>query len=105
MTRKQKKTLIRIIVSVVLTGVAWAVDEIFGFEGWKELLLYIAPYLVIGYDVLWDAIRNIAHGQVFDEHFLMAIATVRSASCSRASRSARAASQYPRLWISVPTMP
>lgn len=76
MTRKQKKTLIRIIVSVVLTGVAWAVDEIFGFEGWKELLLYIAPYLVIGYDVLWDAIRNIAHGQVFDEHFLMAIATV-----------------------------
>ena len=76
MTRKQKKTLIRIIVSVVLTGVAWAVDEIFGFEGWKELLLYIVPYLVIGYDVLWDAIRNIAHGQVFDEHFLMAIATV-----------------------------
>ena len=39
MTRKQKKTLIRIIVSVVLTGVAWAVDEIFGFEGWKALLL------------------------------------------------------------------
>lgn len=76
MTRKQKKTLIRIIVSVVLTGVAWAVDEIFGFEGWKALLLYITPYLVIGYDVLWDAIRNIAHGQVFDEHFLMAIATV-----------------------------
>ena len=35
MTRKQKKTLTRIIVSVVLTGVAWAVDEIFGFEGWK----------------------------------------------------------------------
>ena len=50
MTRKQKKTLIRIIVSVVLTGVAWTVDEIFGFEGLKELLLYIAPYLVIGYD-------------------------------------------------------
>ena len=76
MTGKQKKTLARIIVSVVLTGVAWAVDEIFGFEGWKALLLYIAPYLVIGYDVLWDAIRNIAHGQVFDEHFLMALATV-----------------------------
>ena len=76
MTGKQKKTLARIIVSVVLTGVAWAVDEIFGLEGWKALLLYIAPYLVIGYDVLWDAIRNIAHGQVFDEHFLMALATV-----------------------------
>ena len=133
MTRKQKKTLIRIIVSVVLTGVAWAVDEIFGFEGWKALLLYIAPYLVIGYDVLWDAIRNIAHGQVFDEHFLMAIATVgafgvgdyREASAvmifyrkrivlrpmlligdaPRASGRARAASRYPRSWISVPTMP
>lgn len=76
MTGKQKKTLARIIVSVVLTGVAWAVDEILGFEGWKALLLYIAPYLVIGYDVLWDAIRNIAHGQVFNEHFLMALATV-----------------------------
>ena len=76
MTGKQKKTLARIIVSVVLTGVAWSVDEILGFEGWKALLLYIAPYLVIGYDVLWDAIRNIAHGQVFDEHFLMALATV-----------------------------
>ena len=76
MTGKQKKTLARIIVSVVLTGVAWAADEILGFEGWKALLLYIAPYLVIGYDVLWDAIRNIAHGQVFDEHFLMALATV-----------------------------
>lgn len=76
MTRKQKKTLIRIIVSVVLTGAAWAVDEIFGFEGWQALLLYIAPYLVIGYDVLWDSVRNIAHGQVFDEHFLMALATV-----------------------------
>ena len=40
------------------------------------LILYLIPYLIIGWDVLWRAVRNIAHGQVFDENFLMALATV-----------------------------
>ena len=40
------------------------------------LVLYLIPYLIIGWDVLWRAVRNIAHGQVFDENFLMALATV-----------------------------
>ncbi len=76
MTRKQKKTLARIIVSVVLTAVVWAVTAMLKIDGWLEFVLFAVPYLVIGYDVLWDAVRNIVHGQVFDEHFLMAIATI-----------------------------
>ena len=44
--------------------------------GWAELAVFLVPYAVIGWDVLWRAVRNIAHGQVFDENFLMALATV-----------------------------
>lgn len=48
-----------------------------GAAGWVfPFLLYLAVYLLIGYDVLWRAVRNIAHGQVFDENFLMCIATL-----------------------------
>ncbi len=72
MTRKQKKVLIRIIVSIVLLIVAKLLD----LDGWVKYAVYIVPYLIIGWDVLWRAIRNICHGQVFDENFLMAIATV-----------------------------
>lgn len=75
MTRKQKKTLIRIILSVVLMA-AWAADEVLGLEGVIRLLIYVVPYVLIGGDVLLRAARNIAHGQVFDENFLMALATV-----------------------------
>lgn len=76
MTRKQKKTLIRIILSVVLMAAAWVVDEVLGLEGVIRLLIYVVPYVLIGGDVLLRAARNIAHGQVFDENFLMALATV-----------------------------
>lgn len=76
MTRKQKKTLIRIILSVVLMAAAWVADEVLGLEGAIRLLIYVVPYVLIGGDVLLRAARNIAHGQVFDENFLMALATV-----------------------------
>ena len=104
MTKKQKRTLWRIVAAAVLLAAAsliprqifltptWMISfEDFGQAGplppaWMEtggtiyaldrLLLFLIPYLVIGWDVLWRAIRNIAHGQVFDENFLMAIATV-----------------------------
>ena len=72
MNRKQKKTLIRIIVSGVLLIAA----RLCPFEGWLSLAAYAVPYVVIGWDVLWKAARNIAHGQVFDENFLMSLATV-----------------------------
>ncbi len=76
MTKKQKKTLARILAAgglfvAITAGVAFV-----PVPGWAELLLYLIPYFVIGWDILWKAARNIAHGQVFDENFLMALATV-----------------------------
>ena len=95
MTRKQKKTLWRIIFSFVLLVAAALLPEIevpfnmwpyFGKvlvneagEPWytlPRLYLFLIPYLVIGWDVLWRAARNIKNGQVFDENFLMSVATV-----------------------------
>lgn len=72
MTRKQKKMLIRIIASGVLLVIA----ALLPLKGIFRLVAFIVPYAVIGWDVLWKAVRNISHGQVFDENFLMAIATV-----------------------------
>ena len=72
MSKKQKRMLIRVIVSAVL----FAVCMLLPLTGWVSLLVFLAPYGVIGWDVLWRAVRNIAHGQVFDENFLMALATV-----------------------------
>ena len=72
MTRRQKKTLYRILAAALLTLVA----ALLPVEGLWKALAFVVPYLVIGWDVLWSALRNIAHGQVFDEKFLMAIATL-----------------------------
>ena len=72
MSKKQKTVLARIIISAVLCVVAGLLP----IDGVWKLLAFSVPYLVIGYDVLWGAVRNIIHGQVFDEQFLMAIATL-----------------------------
>ena len=72
MSRKHKQMLIRIGVSAALL-IACALSPL---EGIWRLLAFLVPYAVIGWDVLWKAVRNIAHGQVFDENFLMSIATV-----------------------------
>ena len=72
MTRKQKKMLVRIAVSAVLLIAAVLVP----YQGLWRFALFLPAYFVIGWDVLWKAARNIAHGQVFDENFLMALATV-----------------------------
>ena len=72
MTHKQKKSLIRILASGALLIAAALIPA----EGLLKFAIFLVPYLVIGYDVLWSAIRNILHGQVFDENFLMALATV-----------------------------
>ena len=72
MTRKQKKTLLRILLAALLLVAAALLPA----EGLWKALAFAAPWLVIGYDVLWDAVRGIAHGQVFDEKFLMAVATI-----------------------------
>jgi len=72
MSRKQKKTLARIIAAAVLMAAA----ALAPLEGYLKLIVFLVPYAVIGYDVLWSAMRGILRGQIFDEKFLMAIATV-----------------------------
>ena len=72
MTRKQKKHLARIIVAAVLLGVLWVAP----LEGIWQLLAYCVPYFIVGWDVLWGAIRKIMHGDLMDEEFLMSVATV-----------------------------
>ena len=85
MSRKQRRQLIRIVVCLAAFAVLFAVDRV--TDGWAAMIpgrygwllafgLYLVVYLAIGYDVLWRAVRNIAHGQVFDENFLMCIATL-----------------------------
>ena len=72
MTGKQKKTLRRILIAAALFVAALCIPA----DGWLELALFLAPYLVIGYPVLIKAARNIRNGQVFDENFLMAVASI-----------------------------
>ncbi len=76
MTRKQKKVLVRIIISLVLLVLLALVPMWLPVEGAFEFALYMIPYLVIGYDILRKAALGIVHGEVFDENFLMAVATV-----------------------------
>ncbi len=72
MKKVEKLSLIRITVSAVLLVILHFIRA----EGWIRLSLYLLPYLIVGYDVLLKACRGIARGQVFDESFLMALATV-----------------------------
>ena len=75
---KNKKSLIRIIVALIVAAVTFVISKTTNVENWQwiELALYAAAYLVAGYDVLWKAVTNIFHGKVFDEHFLMTVATI-----------------------------
>lgn len=72
MSKKQKKGLVRIGAGAVLLVAAYLLPV----EGWASLVAFLVPYAVVGWDVLWKAVRNILHGQVFDENFLMALATI-----------------------------
>lgn len=72
MNRKQKKMLIRIAIAALLLGAV----KLFKIGGWAGIALYAASYITIGYDILRKAFRGIINHQVFDENFLMAVATV-----------------------------
>lgn len=80
MTRKQRKNLYRIIAAAVLLVAATLVDVFLlpSCGKWEilKLAIYLVPYFVIGYDILWRSAVNISHGQVFDENFLMVVATL-----------------------------
>ncbi len=77
MSKKQKKVLFRIIISFAALVVCGIVSYIFdGMPSWGQLLMYLVPYLIIGYDILKKAGKGILNRQVFDENFLMAVATI-----------------------------
>lgn len=76
MNRKQKKILCRIIVSAVLLATIWTVASFVDINRWIQLGIYLVPYFVIGYDILRKAGKGIIKGQIFDENFLMAVATI-----------------------------
>ena len=84
MRKRDRNQLARIIISAVLLAAAALTEHfggfpvslpLFGFDIFP-LLVYLVPYIPVAYAVLWSALRNIAHGQVFDENFLMSIATI-----------------------------
>ncbi|MBP1543280.1 MAG: cadmium-translocating P-type ATPase, partial [Oscillospiraceae bacterium] len=80
MTTKQKKMLLRIIIAAVIFAggitASALLPEAFSYAWVVELIVFGAAYILPGWDVIWKALRNIAHGQVFDENFLMTIASV-----------------------------
>ena len=72
MSRKQKKMLVRIIISFILMIAVKIINP----DGIAAIIAYLIPYAVIGWDILWKSVRNICHGQIFDENFLMTVATI-----------------------------
>ena len=85
MSPKQKRWLARIVVALILFFAVMAITELAPLEEWLgsrtaaiwvEFCLFLIPYLIAGYDVLWEAVENIGRGQVFDENFLMSVATI-----------------------------
>lgn len=76
MSKKQQKVLVRIIVALVLLAGVILLDKLALLPQWAMIVLYLVPYFVIGYDILWKALKGIKNRQVFDENFLMAVATV-----------------------------
>ena len=73
MEKEQKITLARIIVSLLMLAGAWLFES---DENIVKILFYAAAYLVIGGDIVFNAVRNVFHGEIFDENFLMAVATI-----------------------------
>ena len=80
MNKKQKKMLYRIIATAVVYVFLIVMEHVSNFDFMDKfpvgLVLFLIPYFMIGYDIIYKAIRNISHGQVFDENFLMFVATV-----------------------------
>ena len=80
MMKKQKIMLYRIIAAAVIYVPLFVLEHMGKLEFQSEIpvqfLLFMIPYLIVGWDIIYRAVRNISHGQVFDENFLMCIATI-----------------------------
>ena len=85
MNKKQKKTLQRIIVAAILTVALALLFHFVTLPWFVQLILWLVPYLIIGHDVLRKAFMGIKNGEVFDENFLMAIATIGAVACGEYS--------------------
>lgn len=83
-----KIRLIRIIAAAVLLAAGMIADNVWGIPGIWRLIVFIAIYLLIGYDILWRALRNIIHGKIFDENFLMTVATLGAFAVSEYAEAA-----------------
>ena len=126
MTKKQKKMLVRIIISFIILAGEMIFFHVSGVDiGIWELVAYLVPYLIIGYDILRKAWKGICNHQVFDENFLMAVATIGAIALAIYEKSGDYAeavavmlfyqigelfqinqeNQSPSLWISAPIMP
>ena len=75
MIKENRTRLIRIIAGALLLAAAFIIEKKVELPMWQYLLIYLVPYAVVGYDVVAEAVENIFHGEVFDEDFLMCIAT------------------------------
>lgn len=71
-----KKTIILVVITAVLLAVAVLIEKSCSLATWQLLIIYLIPYLIIGYETLKEAAEGIAHGDVFNEHFLMSVATI-----------------------------
>lgn len=71
-----KKKLLRIVVAALLLAGAFAVEKTTSLLVWQLLLIYLMPYLIVGYDVIAEAVEGLFHGELFNEDFLMCIATI-----------------------------
>ena len=76
MEAENKKRLTRIVVSTVLLVVAIIAEKTIDLKIWQQLLIYLIPYLIVGYETLAEAVESIFKGKALDEDFLMAIATI-----------------------------
>ena len=76
MEKENKNKLVRIIATAVLLSGAVAVERTLGLKTWQLLLVYLVPYLLIGYDILLEGAEGLIEGEPLDEDFLMGIATI-----------------------------
>ena len=83
LTKKQKKARNRIVIA----GILFLLFALLPLHGWLKFFLYLVPYGIIGWDVLKKAALNIKQGQVFDENFLMALATVGAFGCGETAEA------------------
>ena len=76
MEEETKHDLIKIIISAILLGIAIAIEKTCNLPIWANLLIFLVPYFIVGFETIKEAIENIFHGEIFDEDFLMFVATV-----------------------------